>query len=1193
MTNAAAVEDVLFAALEKRSETERAAFLDSACAGDMELRRQIDKLLKAHDNVGDFLLQPVGERLVLTPEHLRDPYLPTVNVPGGANNDGAQHDGAVGVVGLPDVPGYRVLGEIARGGMGRVLVVYDLTLEREIALKVLLPGANPDRFVRESKISARLTHPGIPPIHELGTLADGSPFLAMKLITGQTLSVKIDIAERPRLLQVFTQVCQAVGFAHSMGVVHRDLKPANIMVGAFGEVQVMDWGLAKDLTSPDNLDEPRSSSDLVEPIFKAGPAETITLKAAGESTDEQTRAGTILGTPAYMAPEQARGEACDARSDVFALGGILCAILTGQAPYSGNSTVEVIRRARAADLAEAHARLDDCGADAELVALCRQCLSADPRDRPDDGQAVADGLTTYLNGVQERLQAAQRERAVALAREAEQRKRRKVQFALATTVVALLLGGGAFAWWQNEQVNARKAMNLRRQLEDEQRNAADHNRLGRNAEAVAAHLNQGEEALRAGDVPRAQVALEAARKRSAEGGAEQQAERLGRLDADLALLRGLDGIDQFRWTTVENQFPDNDVVVNRTREALARFGVDPEAASVEDAVARVSASAVRERIVSALDRFLLEEKTAGARALLRQLDAEPYRDAVRDAVVARNGTVLLGLAGQKPALEQPPGFAAFLGEIEVIPLERRRQLLRAAVGRRTTDVSLLMALGRSYSMFQGRSFSSVKREWADEQLRWYQAAVAVAPSNGAAHLNLGAVLCDEKRDYYGAILCFRKAIELDDKDAYAHSNLARALRLNGELDEAIVVGRRATVLAPTFAMAHNVHGSALLEKGEVDEAITYFRKSLDIDRKIADTHNSLGRALQRKNKLNEAIASYREAIALDPKYAFPHYNLGLVLLRKDKVDEAIDRFREALALGLNDVNVHFNLGVALIKKGEVDKAIACYRKAIEINPAYAKAHYELGTALLDLGRSGEGIVCLEKAVELEPTWAEAHCNLGHALTPQGRFAEALKAFQRGHELGKKQPDWVYPSAKWVRDAEAKVAVEAKLPAFLKGELKPGSNQERLAMAEVCRAKKFHHAAYRLYADAFAARPKLADDLDREYRFNAACCAALAGAGKGEDTAKLDDQERARLHKQAFEWFRADLTLRTRKLTNGDFVDRAEGLQNLKNWQTNRDLAGVRDKDALAKLPAEERALWEKLWADVAAVLKKAETPAPK
>src|SRR5262245_23451331 len=236
---------------------------------------------------------------------------------------------------LPAVPGYRVLREIARGGMGRVLAAYDFGLDRDVALKVLLPGAHADRFVRESRITARLPHPGIPPVYALGTLADGSPFLAMKLIAGRTLAEQMKPADRPRLLQAFTQVCQAVGFAHSRGIVHRDLKPANVMVGAFGEVQVMDWGLAKELTSHDVAVEPGSSQGSTVPSDGADANQTADHHWPGDSTDDQTQAGQVLGTPAYMAPEQARGEATNTRADVFALGGILCAILTGQPPFTG------------------------------------------------------------------------------------------------------------------------------------------------------------------------------------------------------------------------------------------------------------------------------------------------------------------------------------------------------------------------------------------------------------------------------------------------------------------------------------------------------------------------------------------------------------------------------------------------------------------------------------------------------------------------------------------------------------------------------------------------------------------------------------------------------------------------------------------------------------------------------------------
>src|SRR5258707_8615805 len=157
----------------------------------------------------------------------------------------------------------------------------------------------------------------------------------MKLIAGQTLAEEMKTADRPRLLQVFTQVCQAVGFAHSRGVIHRDLKPANVMVGAFGEVQVMDWGLAKDLMSREVADDLCAPLARTESIVGTDADQTTDHRAPGESTDDRTQARTVMGTPAYMAPEQARGEAVDARADVFALGGILCAILTGHAPFRG------------------------------------------------------------------------------------------------------------------------------------------------------------------------------------------------------------------------------------------------------------------------------------------------------------------------------------------------------------------------------------------------------------------------------------------------------------------------------------------------------------------------------------------------------------------------------------------------------------------------------------------------------------------------------------------------------------------------------------------------------------------------------------------------------------------------------------------------------------------------------------------
>ncbi len=422
---------------------------------------------------------------------------------------------------------YHLSGEIARGGMGAVLRGRDVDLGRDLAVKVLLEkyANRPEiarRFIEEAQIGGQLQHPGVVPVYDIGRFGD-RPFFTMKLVKGLTLAHLLaeradHTQDRPRLLNIALKVSETLAYAHAKGVIHRDLKPANIMVGAFGEVQVMDWGLAKVLAEGGIADEERACRAHQEP-------EDVTTIRTARSTGSAgsfgtaTEAGSLLGTPAYMPPEQANGDIAqlDRRADVFGLGAILCEILTGKPPYVGRSGEEVRRKAANGDLADAMDRLDACGADAELVALTKKCLSPEAIDRPKDAQEVTDGLSAYLNGVQERLQTAERERAVAVVREAEQRKQRKVQLALAAAVAGLLLGGGSFAWWQNEQASQRrladeraaaktaqlegerKAEQARHQLEDARRSAAENARLGRNAEAVIGLLNQCEAALRMDD----------------------------------------------------------------------------------------------------------------------------------------------------------------------------------------------------------------------------------------------------------------------------------------------------------------------------------------------------------------------------------------------------------------------------------------------------------------------------------------------------------------------------------------------------------------------------------------------------------------------------------------------------------------------------------------------------------------------
>jgi hypothetical protein len=195
--------------------------------------------------------------------------------------------------------------------------------------------------------------------------------------------------------------------------------------------------------------------------------------------------------------------------------------------------------------------------------------------------------------------------------------------------------------------------------------------------------------------------------------------------------------------------------------------------------------------------------------------------------------------------------------------------------------------------------------------------------------------------------------------------------------------------------------------------------------------------------------------------------------------------------------------------------------------------------------------------------------------------------KRGDELGSKRPGWPYPSKAWVRQCQHLLELDARLPAIQAGKARPADAVELAEFAELCGVKKRYADAARFYADAFAARPELADDLRAWRRYNAACDAALAAAGKGEGTDELDARERGRLRQRALDWLRADLAAWGKAVSEDVAPAKALAQQRLRHWQQDSDLASVRDSAALARLPREERAAWERLWAEAAALLQKA------
>jgi tetratricopeptide (TPR) repeat protein len=381
----------------------------------------------------------------------------------------------------------------------------------------------------------------------------------------------------------------------------------------------------------------------------------------------------------------------------------------------------------------------------------------------------------------------------------------------------------------------------------------------------------------------------------------------------------------------------------------------------------------------------------------------------------------------------------------------------------------------------------------------------------------------------------------------------------------------AIALDPTLAQPHYNLGDAFQMERRLDEAIDEYRRVVALKGDVPGFHMSLGASLARKGRLDEAVDAFREAIRLKKDYAEAHSNLGGALYKLGETDRAISSCREAIRLNPDFVAAHNILGLALVGKGHLDEAIPAYRQAIRCDKDYPEAHCNLGIALYRKGLLDEAIAAYSQAIRLRPNYAQAHCGLGCALRDQGRFADALASLRRGHSLGSRLTGWSDPSAEWLRHCERLVELERKLPAIREGKAKPANAAELLDSAWLCSVKQYHAAAVRLYAEAFAARGEDQEKLKALNRYSAACCAAWAGCGWGEDAASLDEKERTRWRRQAREWLRADLVIHARRLERGTPADRIDVQHQMQRWLTDAHLlASAMRRRSLNSQPRSDR-----------------------
>ncbi len=932
---------------------------------------------------------------------------------------------------------YRIDGEIARGGMGAILKGRDPDLGRDVAIKVLREdfrdnGDMVRRFVEEAQIGGQLQHPGVVPIYELGTFGDKRPFFSMKLVKGQTLADLLSARsaasdDLPRFLSIYAAIAQTMAYAHTRGVIHRDLKPSNVMVGSFGEVQVMDWGLAKVLQRGGVAADAKAG--------KEPPPESMIATARSGTDTDLSHAGSIMGTPSYMAPEQARGETdrIDERADVFALGSILCEILTGSPAFTGRSSAEIVRKASRGDTSDALARLDGSGAEAELIALTKDCLAVEPDDRPRDANAVSERVTAYLAGVQERLRATELARAAESARAEEaivrvgaERRARRFQVGLAASILALTVIGGLSSAYLLQQRQARAAR-IGRLL-------AEASLLGDQARAQPDDVARWEKArdvlARIADDHDASLPADALRREVQSGLEGAKADRL--LRERLVDIRSASAHDAGVMSTDAGY-----------TDAFRSAGIDLDALGPAEAGARMArrpGPVVRE-MIAALDHWTAvrrgrdEASPTWTRLLAaaRAADPDPDRDALRAALLigdrAERLRSLLPLSRRADLDEWAPASLILLGGAlaDAGDGEAGIAVLRRAACAHPGDGWVHYNLGRL--------LESAQPPQPEEAIRAYSVARGLNPEL-ATHV-LAHALATSGRDVEADAI-WRDLIRRRPDSVLHMGCFTNHLRRHGREEEVkemqdrvVATARRTIQRRPNDGLAYFLLGSTLRDQGRPGEAIAAFRELARQQPDSAVPRETLAALLHRTGDRDGAIAAAREALRLQPDRHHARWILATCLREQGKIEEAIAEAREGLRRGghgLADVlalagrtdeahdllrevvrrnpdnpSLYWTLGnFQRTYLRDADAAIASFRRHIALDPLRgmgfgSDGHGGLGMALEMKGRHAEAIPVLREAERIDPTyyggWLQQ--SLGVALRAQGDLPAAAEAFRRG------------------------------------------------------------------------------------------------------------------------------------------------------------------------------------------------------
>jgi tetratricopeptide (TPR) repeat protein/serine/threonine protein kinase len=797
-------------------------------------------------------------------------------------------------------------------------------------------------------------------------------------------------------LKHLVRVCETVSFAHSRGVIHRDLKPANLMVGAFGEVLVMDWGLARKTRESEN-----------------NPEKTSTKFLSGLPNDPlRTVEGSVQGTPSYMAPEQARGEVneVDEQSDVYSLGAVLYEILTGTPPHIG-TPMKILSLVCQGKLERPRKRAPEANIPLELEAVILKAMSPEKKDRYQNVNRFQADIQAYLDG--RTLQAAHYSPLQKVSKWIG--RNRKV---CATASAILLIGAGLLGVdrWREEnrrEENFRNALSSARQstaglkhLEHlatqkpifDQNTGAEfqdlpEDRKNREA-AIQAHLTSIRHLERALQIyPKDKTALH---QRIAIGTALGDLALAGRdyMLAQAAYQRLTDfGLSKTRAAALTER-------INTARQGRSRWRRDRLETILEDLTLGLSRPG-RPRGAPLLNDYVFEAASYRDAQTIKILAAQlenltrktqsPKRKRSWSNPERDLATFLCRVLGRIGLPECIDPLGKWLAHLQDPPLAIEAGLALCNTRRPEAGRHLFAARDRVGI----HSFI-----W--KQIRVFLARIPSAPAEQktttAKELFELGLMHKDKGNYSQAIKAYTQAIDRYPRLAEAYTNRALIHSINGELDKALHDYNEAILQQPNRADFYTSRGILFSKLGDSNAAFDDYNKALEIEPRNGFAYYNRGRELRKSKKLDAAIRDFAQAIKLAPKFSLAHKMLGITFGEKGDLESTIRSLSNAIRINPNDAKAYNLRGDVLRKTNEVDAAIRDYNKAIEIDPNSAATYSNLGSVFAARREFDAAIKSYSMAIEVDPNSTLAYSNRGASFFGKGKFDAAIADFNQSLRL---------------------------------------------------------------------------------------------------------------------------------------------------------------------------------------------------